>query len=308
MDEDQKQPEQPARPVDPEREAKIVAAKAMAAKVAAARAASAAPAAGPAAPAKDRPADPEREAKIAAAKAMAAKVAAARGGSPTAPAAAPAASAASATARPTATVARPAAPTVTSQAARAAAAQGARAAFKGEDPDVVTRRFVLRWLLWGSVVAWFGLAGGTAVAMFWPNKITGFGGIIPAGTTDQFPANVRPPVVVTEAHAYVVNPGPGILALWWKCVHLGCTVPWVPGEDHFHCPCHGSVYLYNGQRIAGPAPRSLDLFPVMIDSSKKVWINTNPSLVYQRLTYNPSQTTAVTKTDGKWSWAAGHTL
>jgi cytochrome b6-f complex iron-sulfur subunit len=260
----------------------------------------------PESPAKpERPVDPEREAKIAAAKAMAAKVAAARaagGAAGGAAAAAPARPAA------TATVSKPAAPTVSSQAARAAAAEASRSAFKNEDPDVVSRRYVLRWLLWGSVAAWFGLAGGTAVAMFWPNKITGFGGIIPAGTTAQFPVNVRPPVTVVEAHSYVVNPGPGILALWWKCVHLGCTVPWVPAEDHFHCPCHGSVYLYDGQRIAGPAPRSLDLFPVMIDSSKKVWINTNPSVVFQRLTYLPSQTTPLTKTDGKWSWTKGHTL
>jgi cytochrome b6-f complex iron-sulfur subunit len=318
MDEEQKEPQapagsRPARPVDPEREAKIAAAKAMAAKVAAARAASAnPPAAAPAAGGRERPPDPEREAKIAAAKAMAAKVAAARAGGGSAGGAAagagPAGGAAAARPAATATVSRPAAPAVSSQAARAAAAEAARAAFRNEDPDVVTRRYVLRWLLWGSVAAWFGLAGGTAVAMFWPNKITGFGGVIPAGTTDQFPPNVRPPVTVTEAHAYVVNPGEGILALWWKCVHLGCTVPWVPSEDHFHCPCHGSVYLYNGQRIAGPAPRSLDLFPVMITTDNKVFINTNPSVVYQRLTYKPSQATPLTRNNGQWSWTKGRSL
>lgn len=329
MDEDkeQKQPEVQAkdRPVDPEREAKIAAAKAMAAKVAAARAAAASPPPAAAAPApgapalpgrppasvpagKDRPADPEREAKIAAAKAMAAKVAASRaaagGQAPATPAAA-----AGAAPRATATVSRPAAPAVSGQTARAAAAEAGRSAFRDEDPNVVSRRYVLRWLLWGSVVAWFGLAAGAGVAMFYPNKVTGFGGIIASGaSTSQVPVNFRPPVTVVEAHAYLVNPGPGILALWWKCVHLGCTVPWVPSEDHFHCPCHGSVYLYDSQRIAGPAPRSLDLFPVMIDKSDNIWINTNPGLVYQHLSYEASLCTPLTKNDGKWSWAKGHTL
>lgn len=257
-------------------------------------------------PPSERPIDPERAVKIAAAKAMAAKVAAARVSGGGAPARQVLAEAARTTASATATAppARTALPAVSSQTARAAAAQATRAADRAEEPDVVSRRYVLRWLLWGSVVAWFGLAGGTSVAMFWPNKITGFGGVIPAGTTDLYAKpEFRPPAVITEAHAYIVNPGPGILALWWKCVHLGCTVPWVPAEDHFHCPCHGSIYLYDGTRIAGPAPRSLDLFPVQIKGNK-VFINTNPSLVFQRLKYEPSQVMPLDKQG--WSWLKGY--
>jgi cytochrome b6-f complex iron-sulfur subunit len=279
---------------DEERAKRIAAAKEMAAKVAAARAAS-----GAAASAKPAVSDEERAKRIAAAKEMAAKVAAARAAGGGGGAAAPAA--------PAAAPARPAGPAPSGSVARAAAAQTVQAGRPGEDPDVVSRRYVLRWLLWGSVAAWFGLAGGTGVAMFWPNKITGFGGVIPAGTVDQYQqANFRPPARITEAHAYIVNPGPGLMALWWKCVHLGCTVPWVPEEDHFHCPCHGSVYLYNGTRIAGPAPRAMDLFPVMIKDGK-VFINTNPSLVYQRLTYDPSQCLPLDR-QGQWSWEKGQSV
>lgn len=43
------------------------------------------------------------------------------------------------------------------------------------------------------------------------------------------------------------------------CTHLGCTVPWVPAENKFKCPCHGSQYNAQGKVIRGPAPLSLAL-------------------------------------------------
>jgi cytochrome b6-f complex iron-sulfur subunit len=91
----------------------------------------------------------------------------------------------------------------------------------------------------------------------------------------------------------------GFFALYWKCPHLGCTVPWAPqdpampgppgGGDlsftdkgRFKCPCHGSIYNRYGQIIAGPAPRPMDRFPLTIDSSGKIVVDTGPSKVISR--------------------------
>ena len=49
-------------------------------------------------------------------------------------------------------------------------------------------------------------------------------------------AAVPPPgekIQIPEGRFWLVNltaeqGGPGLLALWWKCPHLGCTVPWRP--------------------------------------------------------------------------------
>lgn len=38
------------------------------------------------------------------------------------------------------------------------------------------------------------------------------------------------------------------------CTHMGCIVPWVPEENKFMCPCHGSQYDNRGQVVQGPAP------------------------------------------------------
>ena len=62
----------------------------------------------------------------------------------------------------------------------------------------------------------------------------------------------------------------GIVALYRKCVHLGCSVPWCPPSKFFECPCHGSKYSINGEHRDGPAPRSLDQFRVEIVGGKLV--------------------------------------
>jgi cytochrome b6-f complex iron-sulfur subunit len=50
------------------------------------------------------------------------------------------------------------------------------------------------------------------------------------------------------------------VALYQRCVHLGCTVPFRDDCNSFKCPCHGSHYNVDGEYLDGPAPRSLDRF------------------------------------------------
>jgi cytochrome b6-f complex iron-sulfur subunit len=59
----------------------------------------------------------------------------------------------------------------------------------------------------------------------------------------------------------------GIIALYQKCVHLGCKVPWCPTSQWFECPCHGSKYNRVGEKQGGPAPRGLDHFVLSISGS-----------------------------------------
>lgn len=87
-----------------------------------------------------------------------------------------------------------------------------------------------------------------------------------------------------------LNPGAGdkagaFLALSRKCPHLGCTVPYVenftfrdPLNDQvitgwFRCPCHGSTYSDTGRRVFGPAPRSMDLYQLVIAEDGTMTVN-----------------------------------
>ncbi len=156
-----------------------------------------------------------------------------------------------------------------------------------------TRRDFLKLTLFGSLLAMLGGFGAAFLAFYYPKKVGKFGGKI---TTTYALADV--PVgtvqVVREGKFYISHVPDGLLALYWKCKHLGCTVPWKPDEEFqgqqgiFHCPCHGSVYLRTGQNVAGPAPAPLDLFPIEIAGGKIV-VDTNPGKTVHRVQYERSQ-------------------
>jgi cytochrome b6-f complex iron-sulfur subunit len=63
------------------------------------------------------------------------------------------------------------------------------------------------------------------------------------------------------------------VALYQKCVHLGCTYAFRDSCISFKCPCHGSHYNVDGEYLDGPAPRSLDRFRLSFDSGNVV-VNT----------------------------------
>jgi nitrite reductase/ring-hydroxylating ferredoxin subunit len=67
-----------------------------------------------------------------------------------------------------------------------------------------------------------------------------------------------------DGRFYVTQFQGGLRALYQKCPHLGCRVPFCESSDRFECPCHGSVYNIIGEYLAGPAPRGMDRFPVHI--------------------------------------------
>lgn len=75
-----------------------------------------------------------------------------------------------------------------------------------------------------------------------------------------------------DAHYLVVDDNGGLkdFAINAVCTHLGCVVPWNRAAGKFMCPCHGSQYNADGMVIRGPAPLSLALAHVDIDSNDTV--------------------------------------
>jgi len=57
-------------------------------------------------------------------------------------------------------------------------------------------------------------------------------------------------------------------ALSARCTHLGCVVQYQDSPaPHFACNCHGSQFDFNGNNIAGPAPRPLPPYRVTLEGS-----------------------------------------
>jgi cytochrome b6-f complex iron-sulfur subunit len=89
--------------------------------------------------------------------------------------------------------------------------------------------------------------------------------IITAGAVEKFAPNSVTAFVRGKFYLARLADG-GFLALSRTCTHLGCTVPWVEKEMKFACPCHGSAFDITGNVISAPAPRALDIYPIVIEN------------------------------------------
>jgi cytochrome b6-f complex iron-sulfur subunit len=63
-------------------------------------------------------------------------------------------------------------------------------------------------------------------------------------------------------------------ALRAECTHLGCTPLWLPREEKFKCPCHGSGFRLSGENFEGPAPRALERVQITLDVDGQLVVNT----------------------------------
>jgi cytochrome b6-f complex iron-sulfur subunit len=159
----------------------------------------------------------------------------------------------------------------------------------GQRPRAVTRRGFVRNAALGSVLIILAELGAGFVRFFWPNKTTAFGQSLDVAATNV-PAVDATPFTYTPGKFYLIHNQDGVMALYWKCPHLGCTVPSIGPADSpsaYHCPCHGSVYDYNGTRTGGPAPRSMDYMGVTVHDDGSLTVNTGD--IKTRPEYEPSQ-------------------
>ena len=174
----------------------------------------------------------------------------------------------------------------------------------------VSRRKVMIIGFWGAMGAMLLGIFTTIINSLYPRNVSGFGGTVFVGTVDLLTSAPGQKIHNLDAKAWIVmltgdkvqrNKGAqegSIIALYHKCVHLGCTVPWRPdfsredprnGETYagwFLCPCHGSTYSDAGVRVFGPAPRSLDTFELVIKDGK---MTVNTSKIRTGNAENPSR-------------------
>ncbi|PLS75160.1 MAG: hypothetical protein CYG61_08965 [Actinobacteria bacterium] len=161
-----------------------------------------------------------------------------------------------------------------------------RAPMDPEALGVTRRQFLNR-----SIVNFFGLGlagfGAASIGFLWPTLSGGFGSKIKAGKLDDivseinatkvpfylasartwistYPAAAIPKAEQAYSGAVLEGMKEGVVALYQKCVHLGCRVPWCKSAQWFECPCHGSRYNRVGEKKGGPAPRGLDRFGVEV--------------------------------------------
>ncbi len=166
----------------------------------------------------------------------------------------------------------------------------------------VTRRQFLNRSTIAMFTAGLGGFGASLLAFLWPSLSGGFGSKVSLGKVNDILAEIatkKEPKYFAEARTYITPypkdgldkaktvyaPGvvrgmeSGVAAIYQKCVHLGCKVPWCTNSQWFECPCHGSQYNRVGEYKAGPAPRGLDRFSVDVDAAGNVTVDTSAVIV-----------------------------
>ena len=78
---------------------------------------------------------------------------------------------------------------------------------------------------------------------------------------------------------WVVRNAEGVVAIYARCTHLGCTPNWNAAENKFKCPCHGSGYDSEGVNVEGPAPRPMDRAHIELLPTGEIQVDT--SVLYQ---------------------------
>lgn len=166
---------------------------------------------------------------------------------------------------------------------------------------ITRRKFFNRAVLalFAVFLAQFALA---SLAFIWPKLKGGFGTKVNVGNVEAlkeevFEGTTIVPVFASAAQAWIVpfemsllpgssyesipfvvaggeSDGVGLMAMWQRCVHLGCKVPECVSSQGFECPCHGSKYNIHGEYEAGPAPRNLDRFAVEVSGSGDFIVDT----------------------------------
>lgn len=104
-----------------------------------------------------------------------------------------------------------------------------------------------------------------------PNVLYEPSPIVNAGNVEDYSMNS---VTMHPAAAiYVVRLTEGIFSLTMICTHLGCMTAWKPELGIIACPCHGSKFSREGQKLAGPAPRPLPWLRTWLSDDRDVMVD-----------------------------------
>jgi len=139
--------------------------------------------------------------------------------------------------------------------------------------DLNRREFFVRLGL-GSL----GIAAAGTVAFGYqflsPNVLYEPSPIINAGKPEGYPLDSV--TLDIASGIYIIHSKEGFFSLSAVCTHLGCLTAWKPDLRIIACPCHGSKFKQDGEKIEGPAPKPLPW--------KRVWLSDDGDLMVDRST------------------------
>lgn len=158
----------------------------------------------------------------------------------------------------------------------------AAATATGRDPDdsspLLTRRAWIG-LAWGAFAAASAAALAATGRFMFPNVLNEPPQQFKAGFPTEYGMGVderwkdKFGIWIVRTPDDIVQHASGFYALITVCTHLGCTPNYLPAENKFKCPCHGSGFHLTGINFEGPAPRPLERARIVLADDGQILVD-----------------------------------
>ncbi|GIW39748.1 MAG: hypothetical protein KatS3mg076_0325 [Candidatus Binatia bacterium] len=149
-------------------------------------------------------------------------------------------------------------------------------------PSLWSRRDFFGRLGWGGFGVFSGLALLSAIRSAFPRVLFTPPATFKAGFPSDYAVGEVSERFKKEYRVWIVREPDGFYALFAKCTHLGCTPRWLPVEQKFKCPCHGSGFRKSGINFEGPAPRALERFRITLADDGQILIDRSVKYLYEK--------------------------
>jgi cytochrome b6-f complex iron-sulfur subunit len=143
------------------------------------------------------------------------------------------------------------------------------------EPSAFTRRI----FLWSLPVGWAAFAAACASSLIasgrflFPNVLFEPPQSFKAGFPSEYNVGEVDVRWKDAFGVWIVREPAGFYALIAVCTHLGCSPNWLPTENKFKCPCHGSGFYRSGVNFEGPAPRPLERARIVLADDGQILVD-----------------------------------
>jgi cytochrome b6-f complex iron-sulfur subunit len=146
----------------------------------------------------------------------------------------------------------------------------------------MNRKSFLNVAGWFAVFTFIGTATIGALRLMVPRVLYEPPAAFKAGFPDDYVVGEVNEKYKDDFRVWIVREADGFYALSAICTHLGCTPRWLPAENKFKCPCHGSGYHKDGVNFEGPTPRPLERLRITLDDDGQILVDRNTKFLYEK--------------------------
>jgi cytochrome b6-f complex iron-sulfur subunit len=138
------------------------------------------------------------------------------------------------------------------------------------DADQLSRRDFLSGAGWVATCACFGGLLAVSGRYLVPNVLYEPPHAYKIGRPQNYPEGVN---YVSQKRIFLIRQQNLIRVVSAVCTHIGCTISWVEERNRWECPCHGTFFNAEGAVIAGPAPRPLPWYDVVLAPDGRLFVD-----------------------------------